>query len=435
MMLPDELELLTLAVDGELPARDARRLRGLLDRSPPACALYQQMQDDRRRLRQLTPVPLPAAVATRLAAAVAALPPFDFAVTPSRHSPKRGAAWAPLAVAASLLFAVGATSFWFVVRNEKERPHAPGLVRQDPSRGAAAPDAKPQIPSGDSPWRNELPPEAGPPPSQPVREDATTAKLPAPPAALPAPSVPAREVAAPPRPVVPDFLTSPLLEPSAPFDTVQVRLPFLVSLADVKDKGDGLLRELHRDSAFRLDLFGSNPHHALDMLRNALRGGGVTVHTDAAAHDRHKKKTPTAYVLYLECLNAAEVRELLNRLAAADSRQPSRTFDTLHLAPAQAADQRELKELIGIDVGLWKRGEPASQAKGVSAGTADHVARAVASGTVGKGVERPAVVLIHAPPASRPKPASSKEVQHFLARRGDRKPGAIPLMVVVRGLN
>ena len=60
-MLPaDQLELLTTAVDGELTARQSRRLRRLLAASDEARAALTRLQSDSGRLRDLPKLAPPA---------------------------------------------------------------------------------------------------------------------------------------------------------------------------------------------------------------------------------------------------------------------------------------------------------------------------------------------------------------------------------------
>src|SRR5439155_1535562 len=75
-MLPaDQLELLTAAVDGELTARQSRRLRRLLATSDEARATLARLQADSGRLRDLPKLAPPLDLPERVMAKVAAVTP------------------------------------------------------------------------------------------------------------------------------------------------------------------------------------------------------------------------------------------------------------------------------------------------------------------------------------------------------------------------
>jgi hypothetical protein len=114
------------------------------------------------------------------------------------------------------------------------------------------------------------------------------------------------------------------------------------------------------------------------------------------------------------------------------------------------ADERELKAVLGTDPGLFKRpaiigpgglvqgidksdkGDP----KPVSAGTIDSVVKTV-SAPPAKAGEKPAVLLTWAtaqPGIPRTNPAMSKELKSFLEKRADRKPNAVPAIIIIRQL-
>lgn len=415
-MTPSDLELLTQAVDGELSARDSRRLRRLLEASAEARVLLAHLESDRNRLLQAAPVAeVPGNLFSQIMARVAHTHPGRRSeiTTPRKSSAYNP--WAALAIAASLFIAVG--GFWtaYVVRNSGGEVARHGQQHQgNPSQNADS-------------IRNDLPPEHAPLASRPAEEPDRRTVVAVPPRPVEPATKPAPEIAAAPRPVMlPNIFTSPLLEPSAPFETVQVRLPFLAPLADVKDRSEALLREFDQP-AYRLDLFGKNPNRCLDMLLSAAKSNGLTI------HDARPKKgpQPTSFVVYIESLKPVEIRDLLVKLAAADSRQTNREFGLLHLSPANAADHREMKDLLGIDVGLWKRTDAVPATRSITAGTGDAVAKSVANG-IARGPEKSAIALPLLPANLRPKPSSSMEIQKFLARRDGRPAGSVSLMIVLR---
>ena len=102
-------------------------------------------------------------------------------------------------------------------------------------------------------------------------------------------------------------------------------------------------------------------------------------------------------------------------------------------------DDAELRNILGIDPGLFKRPVPAPErsdngidsAKPISAGTADQIVKSIASGQ-GKPAEKPALLTIWGPSNARTVPANSGELKSYLSKRGERRPNAVPVMIVIR---
>jgi len=277
-----------------------------------------------------------------------------------------------------------------------------------------------------------LPSDRGRPPSEPVVEDQWN-DVPAPPAATPSTLPPPR----PRRNPAPSVRQNPDLVGGAPapalppFDRVRVRLPFLAAAAELdrEDTRAALLEELGRDSAARVDVFVKDPARAAELLQAAARQSGLSVHADAAAADRVRTRKPTsAFLLFTESLTPAEVRDLLAKLAAADARASARVLDTVHVTALHPADQRDLHaNVLGFDVNPPRKG--GTDPKPIGAGTADQVAKNVAGAKPG---ERSAVLVAYHPAGVRTVPGLSKELVQFATRRGDRKPGAVAVVIVVR---
>lgn len=419
-MLPDDvLILLTTAVDGELTPAEATTVRALLDGSDEARDAYKRLRADRQRLRRLTPAAPPADLHTRIMARLPARPPVPVEVARPAAHPRR-VSRAPIAVAASVLLAVTGGSFaFFVNQTPTIRPGNPALV--------ARTDAK-----RDRDWERLLPRDTAPPPSAPasIETPPETTRV-----VVDAPVVP--EVAPSPRPVVRDVLTFPPLPDVGKLDLARVRVPFLATVAefDREDVQQQFVTELTQDPAFRIDLFARDPGKGVELLQAAGKVTGLTVHADATTRDRVQRKSATAYLVYSDSLSANDLRDLLTKLAAADAKAPQRTFDAVHATPATATDQRELREVLGMDPGLWKRpGVPNGEPKSVSSGTADRIAKALTD-PAGKGGEKSALLTTFAPTTARTPPATSRELRQFLDRRGERRPTAVPVLIVVRQAN
>ncbi len=419
-------ELISAALDGELTPDETRQVRELLWASAEARAFYNLLKTDRDRVRGLLPVPPPPDLRDRVMARLPAAAPL---ATPARSRPFTAPhRLIPVALAASLLLAVTASSFWYFsgggnesASNGEQPPAVPGSSadrkqRPDawagvlPHEQAVLPPAPPVVPTPHEPVANSAEP--------PVIDD----------------SIP------PPRAVPPrEAFAFPPVPPVAPFELARVRVPFLASVAELgrDDVSQSLLEDLSLHPAARVDLFTSDPARGVEIVRAAAKSQGLTLFADAAVAERIKRKQGTAYLVYLECLTPAEVRGFLTALAKADVKNTPRVLDTLHLCPAAATDARELKAVLGIDPGLWKRArQPKGEAgfdpkKPISSGTADEVAKNLAAPS-GKAVPKPAVLLTFGPDAARIHPAMSAELKKYLSHRGTRKNQSLPLMIVIR---
>lgn len=423
MLADDQLHLLTAAVDGELTPREARLLRQLLAASPAAVTLFAQLQADRDRLRALPAAQVPADLSGRIAAGLATLPPHGLAV-PSEAVALAGRRRSvlPLAVAASLLLGVSALSFGFFVRTNESATRTP--------------DHHPTV------QRALLPvlPLEGEHPSKPILAEMPLAVQPrveqSEPGPVPQPTPPDREFVGPPAPGPSPVFVAPPHPPIAPFTTARVRLPFLTTVMDLdrEDVRQQFTDELARDSAWRIDVFASDSSRGVEQFLASARANGISVRVDAVALDRIRRKQHGSFVFYSEALTAAELRELFGKLADVNARSPQRVLDSVHVLPMQTGDQKELRDLLGFDPGLGKKNgsapmpRPEANTKPISDGTGDQVVRALTSPS-GKSKEKPAVLLSLSPRAN---PMFSKELAEYRSRRSERKPNAVPVMIVIR---
>jgi hypothetical protein len=423
MLSPDQLELLTAAVDGELPPRRARRLRRLLAASAEARTVLARLEADAARLRNLPKAAPPADLAARIMAKVAVSTP-PVVASPARPAtvPFRRRQWVHVAVAASLLLGVGVSSFLFFVRGTGGSNGAGSIAHnggtdRHPGPIQIAPEIAQSLPSE----HDQVPPgpiaEVRPQPRVVAHQDTR-------PATAPDPRPKADRT---PRPD--SALGAPLLPDVAPLDRVQVRLPFLAGPGDL-DRDEmraALAEELGREHASRVDVFVKDPARGVELLQAAARSVGLVVHADAATAARVRTRAPTtAFVLFTESLTAAEARDLLARFAADDAKASAKVFDTMHVTPLHPADHRDLNtNVFGFDVSPAKKanGEP----RPISAGTADQVAK-----NVGRGGEKAAALATYLPSTARTAPMMSRELKQFADRRADRKPNTTPVVIVVR---
>ncbi|MFO0801325.1 MAG: hypothetical protein U0804_27995 [Gemmataceae bacterium] len=418
-MTPDDvLPLLTLAVDGELTPAEAEVVRALLTDSPSARATFRNLRADRQRLQQLTPVAPPADLHARIMARLPAQPPTPVEIA-RPVSPPRRLSLVPVGLAASVLLALAGASFTFFVN----RPYGgPG------TQGASLAKANPKR---DSEWSNVLPRDSGPltspiPPVVPIPEPVA--------AAVEAQVSP--ELAPEPRAVVRDVLTFPPVPPVGKLDLARVRVPFLATVAefDREDVQQQFVSELGHDPAYRIDLFARDPARGVELFQAAAKGTGLNLLVDRTTAERVQRKQAAAYLVYSDSLTAADLRDLLVRLANADAKAPSKTFDAVHTTAAVPADGRDLREVLGTDPGLWKRPMTSAEPKSVSSDTVNQLTRNLTD-PKGKGGDRLAVVTTYAPREVRTVPGRSVEVRQFFERRGDRRPNAVPVLVVVRQAN
>lgn len=416
-MNDEVLRLLTAAVDGELTPAEQWHVHRLLVESVEARTLLARLQSDSIRVRNLPQVTPPANLTARV---MAKLPKAEPARQPVRRDHSRS--WQLFAIAASLLLAIGAGAYLIV--NKPADAKNPGH----------------QTAQGQPNLADMLPRENGPlslPPALPAPSTNHVVQIDPP----VMPETPGRiDEIPPPRVKGADVLVAPPLLPIPPLNRLIIRVPMLVSVSDL-DRDDAkqkLLEELGRDPAYRIELFAKDAARAAELFQAAAKTSSVNLYADANAQDRIKKKQASAYLVYTESLTPADIRDLLVRLAADDAKNTVHAFDALHATPALPADQTILKDLLGTDPGLWKRPAntaaviPPAEPKPISSGTGDQITKTL---TAPKAGEKTAVLLSFTPAALRANPAVSKELKEFLARRGERKASAVPILIVIRQAN
>ena len=422
-MTDDLLILLTAAVDGEATPSEQWYVHRMLSDSVEARTLFARLQSDSIRLKNLrkaAPANLVARVMSKLPHAASWVAPCFQPVQrghrlEARCHPDRSRIWVAVAIAASLLIAVGAGARLLFPKPTGLNPGAEFAQGQ--------PSFADVLPKENSPL--SMPPAVFVPPANHV---AYGPPLP--------PELPDRsDEIPPPRIKGADVLVAPPLRPIPPLDKLIVRVPLLVSVSDLEreDSQQRLLEELGREPAYRIDLFAKDAGRGVELLQAAAKNTGLNLLADATALERMKRKQATSYLVYTESLSAAEIRDLFARIAADESKSPQRVFDSLHVTPALPADQVVLKELLGTDPGLWKRPIGAAlpvEPKPISAGTGDQLAKSLTATT-----NKHAVLLTFTPAASRTNPAMSKELKEFLAKRGERKASAVPILIVIRQPN
>jgi hypothetical protein len=440
MITEAQLRLLTAAIDGVLTPREAKRLARLLDASPAVRLAFARLKADSDRLRTLSRVGPPPNLHKRVMARVATATPHH---TRPQAEPAQPAAlpytgktprWVPAAVAAGLLICVTGSSFWFF-----SKPGNAGSTARTPKRPPPGTSAG----ASDPAWANWLPSDSAPPQAVP-----TPRERPEQPFAVRPDVGPPQPDTHTPRAIAPDavaiapeprtshgdlFGAKPI--PETHFDLVQVRIPFLKTLSEFEhaEIRQELTAELGRDPAFRIDLFSRDPARGVEVFQAAAKTAGLSILADATTLDRLKKRQINSVVIYTESLTPAGLSELFAKLCAEDAKISPRVFDVLHSAPASTDDARDIKSILGIDPGLFKRpaaeksDKPADPSKSISAGTADHIVKSVT-----KAGEKSAVLMTWAPANGRTNSGNSVELKQFRDKRGDRKADVVPVIIVIR---
>jgi hypothetical protein len=407
MLTESEKLLVTAAVDGELTPAEANAFARLLADSVEAGRLFRRLKATAAQLRGLPRRSAPSGLAQAVLARV------QPATQVPRKAPRRGS-FLPYLVAASVLVAVAAGSFVVFRGNSSATDQAQRDILPPPDRPTVLPVPEPVEPVAVA--------KGGAGEDGTVKgstDDGAVAKLP------PVETPPVVVVQKPLTPEEKELLASALMIESKPLKRVEPALPVLLSALefDKEETRDRLKKELEKEDGFRLNLFSKTPAVAMEHLQAAASAAGINVFVEAKTAEWMAKRPPgMAFAFYVENLTADELAALLAAVATQVNAQPKpeTVLGPAHLISPDAADQKELKDLLGLE---WAPPKPKpADAKPISEGTLKEV---VAS--VKKPGEKAAISLT-------PKGNSAKtaEVKQFLDKRGNRKPGTTPLLIVVR---
>ena len=420
MLTELQRELISLAVDGRLSPAEEIAFRRLVSESRDAVALFQTLQSHAARLHSLPRPLLPAGRSAKLLQAIAATPSPVAPPVTIRIPARAGRSWLPHAVAASTLLAVTSASFWLAQQPARTIANRAGEAARLPAVNPQEVEVKP-----------------GPIASRTTDLSASRLELPTPREVTPselarAESSPRPELAPEPR-VRPagDIVGSGAFQQRPNLATLDLRLPVLTAASklDSPDVRTLTMAELNASPAVRLDLFTRDTLRGIQTLQSAAKNAGVTVVVDALTSERIKKNQPLVWAVYAETLTADDIGKWLDQLALSNREAgKDAPFGAAHLTTAASPESRDLRDLLGVEPNFSKR-PVATAPNSVNAATVDQVAHALA-----KPVKN-AILLTHSPSSARTTPTSSAEVKHFLAGRTDRKPGATPVLIVVRPVN
>jgi hypothetical protein len=426
-------ELLAAYVDGQPSARQRRLVQRLLQRSAEARRLLQRLQADSRDLihlpaprldRDLSPAILQKITAGRL------LPVRRvrrFASAPAYP------VWVGAAAAAAILFVVGTASYCYFAAF-LNRPAASSVaVHNQNNRPLTVPDRKApdevhkdvaQTPSPDPVEKSK--PNLTPRP--PHEGDVAHQKVDPKPAAIPDKEEP--------------VFTSEGMEMFAELKAVVPTLdvPATFKLRDLQQDAvhKKLVAELQKDSAVRLELPCPDGRRAFERLQAVLKTHHVELMIDASAQRRLLKPLwRTNYVLYSEGMTAAELALLLQQIGA-DKHPADNPFDHLVVRRMTERDHKELSDLLGVDPVQMKPSKETGALgvdprKPVSDQTAAQLAAALA-GQGRPGAKATAEHMMLAMPYNPVRPRhDSAEVKRFLDERKPLRPGALQVLLVLRG--
>jgi hypothetical protein len=407
----DLRHLLTAAIDGALTPAERKEARRLVRESAEARALYLQLRRDSERLRALRRHPAPADLVDVVLNAIRDRKPTP--LPPTRFRPERWAGWMTVATAAAIVLAFAAGSF-VLFAPDRHRSH--DRINTEV--------VGPTLPAP------LLTPEVGPMPRSVPGESMASAR----------PGTTEPELGPKPREV--DTLTGPL-PPETPeirgpqLDAIRHSTLFTLRQLPGNDAEQArLLGDVKNDELIRLDLFTATLPQGTELVLSALKARGLEVFVDGHAQDRRQKSPSTEFVVFTEAMTPAELVQFLTALGAEDRRWPSPIFDTLVVAPFLPKDLTQLSTLLGLP-SVAK--EKADSRKPLPEGTAQQVADALTRmGGPGSSAAAPKtnkVAVMVAYTSANPSPKDSKEIRQFLARRGERKSDAKPLMLVLRSRN
>jgi hypothetical protein len=433
MLSERDRELLTAYVDGQPSPRQRRLVQRLLQRSAEARRLLQRLQSDSRDLIQL-PIPrldrdLAPAILQKIAARRSA---------PIHRAKKLASApvypiWVGFAAAAAVLFMVGTASYCTFAAFLGQPAAPTALAQNQKNRQPVAPvdkapddDHKDVAKGMGSDSMDKSQSDPAPPPQ--VNEVAH---------GQPANAVPA---------VGPDkddpIFTSEGMEMFAELKSVapSLDLPATFKLRDLSQDAahKKLVAELQKDSAVRLELPCPDGSRAFERLQAMLKSHHVDLMIDASAQRRLAKPLwRTNYVFYSEGMTAGDLASLLQQIGA-DKHPGENPFDHLVVRRMTERDHKELSGLLGVDP-MKVQPSKETSAPGVDPRkpVSDQTAAQLEAALAGQGRAGAKPVGEHtmlAMPYNPVRPhRDSAEVKRFLDERKPLRPGALQVLLVLRG--
>jgi len=217
--------------------------------------------------------------------------------------------------------------------------------------------------------------------------------------------------------------------PADPLDKLEVFNPADLKLARILKIGDleqrpkreELLKELAKENGWRIEAPCRDSFKAFDRLQGALKAHGIGLVIDQIAQARIKARSKirirTHFVLYIEDVTPDELIKILRRAALDDKKAEAKRkgdaqFEALVVNAMTGGDRAELCKLLGVRA----KQLPAPSARRPDAKTPERLALAMPYNPV------------------RPLP-NSPEIKRFLDNRKPRRPGTVPVLLVLRETN
>jgi anti-sigma factor RsiW len=450
MLSEDVCRLLTAYVDGELNERQRKAVERLVQRSPEARRLLDQLQTDANILRKLPRRQLPSDFALQVAGAITTrqLRPGQRRVW--QPSPKI-LAWA--GAAASVVLVVGLGSFYYLspARNQQAafragREQELAWAQPTPKREArvasrAALDKTAAAPSAAAPSAKSVPATI---PSE-TGSSAKDQKVPR--------STPVPAPAKPPERADKDAGPALAAAGGKAKDLVLVSpgLPSTFSLAELnrEEQKKRLRLGMENGTGFHIELFCRGNGHALERMSTALSSQQVGLLVDETAEARLKQGGTEHYLLYAQEMTAAQLASVLERLASDDReaeerRRGSGEFESITVCALGVEDSRNLAVLLGSNPLLLPppglRGPSSLDLRGSVRERSPVTAKGsslATNGTTNRGADRPLVspqysALLTSYDPGRPKTLTSSRVRQFLSTRKPPQRGAVQVFLVLR---
>jgi len=422
MLSPQELELLTAHVDGELSAPQRRQAVALLERSGEARDMLRWLEEDARRLRQAPR----RAVPTDLTAGV--LEEIGKLARKPRPKPAprvlKFPVWRGLAAAAGVLALVGVGSF--LANRQGNVPDGKGGVatktgkddgkgRPDPDNGGIA-----KVGPEEDDGKGKTVVKGGNPVEKGKGTLSANDKAKTKDQGTATPGVMAANDETPPR-----------------LEKVEVDLATVARLHDLhKDENHKALTErLGKLKAARVELTAKDGPRAFEKLRAAMQARKINLHVDPNTQTRLKKSLPKTDVLvFLEHVKAEDVAGLLREAGVADREGPTRFDGAVVVKDLSRWDRDELKGVLGFDP-IVKKVMPRQKTNvDIRSDFPELTGREVVAALDGVGVPRPGNDPVHHAYVSHlpaTKGWSPPELKRFLDLRQPPRAGTLQVLMLV----
>jgi hypothetical protein len=430
-------QLLTAYVDGELSARQQQSASRLLEHSAEAQEFIRQLQADAATLRSLPRRQLGPEFSEKVLATIDERWMFG----PHRPRLARGSVysgWIGLAAAAAVLFVVGTgvTLYFYSLPQHQQKI---AVAKNDPIRPAKSSDAgavaKEKTISPVPTKEKQSQPESSGFPEVAENDDKP----------MPAANPPILEFTAA-ADVAIETEPTRRLEVFKELEQAGFALRLTLRDLDQPRLQERLRETLKDDKAFHLDLACPSTAKGLDRIQAVFQAKGVKLLIDKAALTRWKKGLKTHYALYSEDLTPEELTVILQALGADDRKaNPEQRFNKIVINHLGSANRSEICTLLGVDPHTMAAKPKGPLGVDITQPLSKKTEEQLADFLSGKGTPRPepgkavapkgperlALILSYNP--VRVSPASSKEVKQFLATRPGQRPGAVQILLVLRG--